>query len=162
MFSMGHAGIPGQFGEQQSHAAEIRDAGKDEPATGEGRETDEARMHQPAEQHSRQHEGASHDPHLAFQADDFSLAAFYGKIGFNPCEGSAFHDNRMSKSFLGKFLGRPRRALVGTANEINLLIFAYLARPREFPGIDVIQRDAPRLRDVDFGKFNRGPHVKQR
>ena len=60
--------IPRQLGEQQSHAAKIRDAGKHQTRAAECSQAEKAMMDKPPDHHADQYRRSSVDPHLAFEA----------------------------------------------------------------------------------------------
>ena len=84
--------------------------------------------------------------------------ADYRQSCVNPRERSARDDDWLRETFFGKFFRRLCRALTAAAQQKNRLVFWKCQRT----GLQFVERDTARLRNVNLGKLHRRPHINDR
>src|SRR5208282_6592561 len=101
---MGQPCVPWQFGQQESHTTEIRDAGENQSRTNECRQAEETTMNKPAEQYTDQHERTGHNAHLTLKTYDLHGAALHRQSSLNPCQRATLNNDGLGETFFRELL----------------------------------------------------------
>ena len=83
---------------------------------------------------------------------------FYRQVSIDPGQRASCHDHRLAEAFPCQVCRRMHGPWLSPANQINGLLLIKGERIRW----QLIKRNVPGLRDMDFGKFFWCPDIQQR
>jgi len=146
--------VPRHPGEQQAHAAGIRDAGEHQPRADEGGQGDEVRMNEEAKDRAQQNQQTGGDAHLAFEGNSL-LTALDGQPGLFPGEGATLDADDVVMARREKPLAHLLGPAAGAADDVEGLARRAVAPSHDRVGVKAVQREQPRPLGVDLPELHR-------